>query len=132
FDRLRTSLIIDPANGMLPPVLPAASARIAARPKRSFEDPEAFSLSERCLLGNFGLGGSLASPPMVPSEVLPSFYHIVQTDGDVMIFTEWMHDARIVRMNGTHASPTIRKWLGDSMGRYEWETLVVDTTNFRR
>jgi hypothetical protein len=54
-DRLRTSLIVDPPNGMLPPLLPAALARIAARPKRTFEDPEIFSLSERCLLGSFGL-----------------------------------------------------------------------------
>jgi hypothetical protein len=132
FDRLRTSLIVDPANGMLPPMLPAASARIAARPKRSFDDPEALGLAERCLLGNFGAGGSLASPPMVPSEVLPSYYQIVQTPAHVMIFTEWMHDARIVRINGTHASPSIREWLGDSIGRYEGNTLVVDTTNFRR
>ena len=70
-DGLRTSLIVDPANGMLPPLLPAAQARVAARPKRSFDDPEGFGLAERCLLGNFGLGGSIASPPMLPSEVIP-------------------------------------------------------------
>jgi hypothetical protein len=129
---LRTSLIIDPANGVLPPLLQSARARVAARPKRSFDDPEGFSLSERCLLGNFGLGGSTASPPLVPSEVLPSYYRIVQTNANVMIFTEWMHDVRIIRMNGTHLSPTIRQWLGDSIGHYEGATLVVDTTNFRR
>ena len=112
-DGLRTSLIVDPANGMLPPLLPAAQARIADRPKRSFDDPETFGLAERCLLGNFGAsGGSLASPPMVPSEVIPSYYQIVQTDTHVLIFTEWMHDARIVRLNGTHLPPAIRKWLG--------------------
>jgi hypothetical protein len=131
-DGLRTSLIVDPANGMLPPVMPAALARIAARPKRSFDDPEGLSLSERCLLGNFGLGGSTASPPMVPSEVVPAYYQIVQTDSYVMIFTEWIHDARIIRIDGIHASPTIRKWLGDSIGHYEGNTLVVDTTNVRR
>jgi len=130
-DRLRTSLIVDPPNGMLPPLLPAALARIAARPKRTFEDPEIFSLSERCLLGSFGLGGSMASPPLLPSEVIPGYYQIVQTDGYVLIFTEWMHDARVIRMNGTHGPPTIRKWLGDSIGRYEGDTLVVDTINFR-
>src|SRR5438093_1541903 len=59
-DGLRTSLIVDPANGMLPPLLPAARARIADRPRRSFDDPEALGLAERCLLGNFGAGGSLA------------------------------------------------------------------------
>ena len=130
-DGLRTSLIVDPANGMLPPLLPAAKARIAARPRRSFDDPEAFSLSERCLLGNFGLGGSMASPPMIPSEVIPGYYRIIQTDDYVLIFTEWIHDARIVRLNGTHTSSSLKKWLGDSIGHYEGSTLVVDTINFR-
>jgi len=132
-DGLRTSLIVDPADGLLPPLLPAAKARIADRPKRSFDDPETFGLAERCLLGNFGAsGGSLASPPMVPSAAIPSFYRIVQSDTHVLIFTEWVHDARIVRLNGTHLPSTIRSWLGDSIGHYEGQTLVVDTTNFRR
>jgi hypothetical protein len=132
-DGLRTSLIVDPADGMLPPLLPAAKARIADRPKRSFNDPETFGLAERCLLGNFGAsGGSLASPPMVPSVAIPSFYRIVQTDTHVLIFTEWVHDARIIRLNGTHLPPVIRSWLGDSIGHYDGQTLVVDTTNFRR
>jgi hypothetical protein len=131
-DGLRTSLIVDPANGMLPPLLPIAQARKAKRPKRSLEDPETFGLAERCLLGNFGAsGGSLASPPMIPSEIIPSFYRIIQNDTHVLIFTEWVHDARIVRLNGTHLPPAIRSWLGDSIGRYEGQTLVVDTTNFR-
>jgi len=130
-DRMRTSLIVDPPTGRLPDMLPSARARIAARPKRSFEDPETFGLGERCLLGNFGLGGSLASPPMVPSEVIPGYYQIVQTDTRVLIFTEWIHDARIVRMNSNHLSPAIRSWLGDSTGVYQGSTLVVDTTNFR-
>ena len=128
---LRTSLIIDPMNGMLPPLLPAARARLAARPRRSFDDPETLSLSERCLLGNFGLGGSTASPPLLPSEVIPLYYQIVQTEAYMMIFTEWIHDARIIRLNAKHLSPTIRKWLGDSIGHYEDAALVVDTTNFR-
>src|SRR4029079_13139022 len=111
-DGLRTSLIVDPANGMVPPLLPAPQARVAARPKRSCEDPETFGLAERCLVGNFGAsGGSLASPPMVPSQSIPSFYQIVQTEAHVLIFTEWVHDARIVRLNGTHRPATIRSWL---------------------
>jgi hypothetical protein len=130
-DGLRTSLVVDPANGLLPPLLPEAVARIAARPKRSFDDPEVLSLSERCLLGSFPLGGSMASPPLLPTEVLPSYYQIVQTDSYVMIFTEWIHDARIIRINGVHEAPAIRKWLGDSIGHYEGNALVVDTTNFR-
>ncbi|MGH9140946.1 MAG: hypothetical protein ACRD3J_28535 [Thermoanaerobaculia bacterium] len=130
-DGLRTSLIVDPANGALPPLLPSAQARVAARPRRSFDDPETLGLAERCLLGNFGLGGSLASPPLVPSTVIAPFSQIVQTDAYVLIYTEWIHDARIVRINGTHVAPAIRKWLGDSIGRWEGQTLVVDTTNFR-
>jgi hypothetical protein len=130
-DHLRTSLIVDPPNGLLPPLLPAAQARVAARPKRTYDDPEAVNLAERCLLGNFGLGGSTASPPMVPSPVVAPYYQIVQTDTTVMISTEWMHDTRIIRMNATHLPPAIKKWLGDSVGHWEGATLVVDTTNFR-
>jgi hypothetical protein len=130
-DRMRTSLIVDPPGGVLPELLPAARARIAARPKRLFDNPESFGLAERCLLGNFGLGGSLASPPLIPSEVIPGYYRIVQTDTSVLIYTEWVHDARVVRLNGKHVAPGIRKWLGDSIGHYEGNTLVVDTTNFR-
>ena len=130
-DRLRTSLIVDPPTGRLPELLPSARARIAARPARSFEDPETFGLAERCLLGNFGQGGSLASPPLLPSQVIPGYYKIVQTDDTVMIFSEWIHDARIIRMNGAHVAPGVRKWLGDSVGSYDGATLVVDTTNFR-
>jgi len=130
-DRLRTSLIVDPPNGILPPLLPAAQARLAARPKRSFDDPEALNLAERCLLGNFAPGGSMASPPLLPSPVIPAFYQIVQTDAHVLIFAEWVHDARVIRMNSTHLPSTIRKWLGDSIGYWDGATLVVDTTNFR-
>jgi hypothetical protein len=130
-DGLRTSLIVDPPTGMLPPLLPAAKARLAARPKRLYEDPETFGLAERCLLGNFGLGGSTASPPMLPSAAAAAYYEIVQTGDYVMIAAEWMHDARIIRMNSAHPAPSIKKWLGDSIGRWDGATLVVDTTNFR-
>src|SRR5262245_6829428 len=112
-DRFRTSLIVDPANGRLPGLVPAAQARIARRPRRSFDNPETLGLAERCLVGNFGIGGSTASPPMVPNEVIPAYYRIVQTGAHVVIFTEWMHDERIVRMNSAHISPAIRKWLGE-------------------
>jgi len=131
FDRMRTSLIVNPPNGMLPPLLAAARTRLAARPKRGFDDPETLGLAERCLLGNFGIGGSLASPPMVPSPVIPGMYQIVQTESTVLIFSEWVHDARVVRMNGTHMPPSVKMWLGDSIGRWDGGTLVVDTTNFR-
>ena len=84
------------------------------------------------MLGNFGPGGSTAPRPWCRAPVIAPYYQIVQTDGYVAILAEWMHDARIVRMNSTHVSPAIRKWLGDSIGHWEGSTLVVDTTNFRR
>ncbi len=82
---------------------------MAARAKRSFDDPEALNLAERRLLGNFAPGGSMASPPLVPSPAIAAFYRIVQTDAYVLLFTEWMHDARVIRMNRRHVSPAIRK-----------------------
>ena len=57
-------------------------------------------------------------------------YQIVQTPDAVMIMVEMVHDVRVVRMTGTHAPRNVRQWLGDSVGHWEGETLVVDTTNF--
>ena len=66
--------------------------------------------------------------------MLPVLYNnhkrIVQTEDQVMILVEMVHDTRIIHMNREHSPPTIRKWLGDSVGRWEGDTLVVDTTNF--
>ena len=121
-DRLRTSLIVDPADGKLPPVLPAARGRI---PARSTDDPETLSISERCL--EPGSGGL----PYLPGGIISAGYQIVQTRDTVMIFTEAMHDVRIIRLNGTHLPSAIKGWLGDSVGHWEGGTLVVDTTNFR-
>jgi hypothetical protein len=67
---------------------------------------------------------------MVPNPFGQNFYQIVQTRDHVLIFTETVHDARIVRIGGTHAPPAVQLWLGDSIGRWESDTLVVDTTNF--
>jgi hypothetical protein len=124
-------LIIDPRDGRLPPLLPAAKDRIVARPKPAYDDPEALVLQERCLLGNRGGGNSSASPPMIPSGAVSAYYQIVQTSDRIVIFTEWMHDARIVRIGGTHLPAYMKLWLGDSIGHWEDDTLVVDTTNFR-
>jgi hypothetical protein len=130
-DGYRTSLIVDPPDGMLPPLLPQARARIAARPKRTFEDPETLTLTERCLVGNPPIGGSAASPPLLPGLAFANYFQIVQTDNRVMIFSEMFHDVRIIRMNGVHLPSTIKQWLGDSIGRWDGSTLVVDTTNLR-
>jgi hypothetical protein len=126
---LRTSLIVDPAGGTLPPWLPAAQARADARPRRNYDDPETLNLDERCLMDS-AFGSSNAAPPMVPNPFGQNFYQFVQTRSHLMIFTELVHDARIIRMNATHLPSTIHLWLGDSIGRWEGDTLVVDTTNF--
>jgi len=127
---LRTSLIVDPPNGRLPDLLPQAEARAAARPPRSFDDPETLFLDERCLV-SAAFGASNAVPPLVPNPFGLNYYQIVQTPTHVMIFSELVHDARVIRINGTHLPPSVRRWLGDSIGYWENDTLVVDTTNFR-
>ena len=82
------------------------------------------ALAERCLLG-FSAG-----PPSMPG-LYNNFKRIVQTDDHVMILLEMVHDARIVRLNSEHGPDVNRKWLGDSIGRWEGDTLVVETINFK-
>ena len=141
----RTSIIVDPPNGRRPPLSAAARERRAAgaafaRPNTGtawwleddldapgpYDNPEGRPMAERCLMGF----GSTAGPPMLP-VLYNNLKRIVQTDDTIMIQVEMVHDARIVRMNQEHAPPEIRSWLGDSVGRWEGDTLVVDTTNFR-
>jgi hypothetical protein len=139
----RTSLVVDPPDGRVPPMTPAQRQRLAARlarptadatesrdpglePAGSYDDPERRPLGERCLLGF----GSTSGPPALPNYFYNNLHQIVQTPDTVMILTEMVHDARIVRMGGPHLPKTIRKWLGDSVGHWEGDTLVVDTTNF--
>jgi len=125
----RTSLIVDPASGKIPPQLPQAIERAAKRPKSSSDDPEVVGLDERCLL-SVAFGSSNSSPPLVPNVFGQNIYQIVQTPHYVMLFSELVHDARIVRINGKHPPASVQNWLGDSIGRWEGDTLVVDTTNF--
>jgi hypothetical protein len=119
----RTSLIIDPADGKVPPVKPGK--KLSMEGYGRFDSVKDRPLSERCLLGF----GSTSGPPMLP-VLYNNNYQIVQTPDHVMILVEMVHDVRIIRMNGTHAPPSVRQWLGDSIGHWEGETLVVDTTNF--
>jgi hypothetical protein len=120
----RTSLIVDPPNGKVPLTVEArarAQARNAELEAHPADDPEARTLFERCLTAPVA--------PMMP----PVYNHtlqIVQTRDRVLILTEMIHDARIVRMNAAHLPPAIKLWLGDSIGRWDGDTLVVDTTNF--
>jgi hypothetical protein len=123
----RTSLIVDPPDGKVPPITAEARERNMAmmRSYANFDNVKARPLSERCLVGF----GSTSGPPMLP-VLYNNTYQIVQTPDNVMILVEMVHDARIIRMNSTHAPPSVRQWLGDSIGRWEGDTLVVDTTNF--
>jgi len=124
---VRTSLIVGP-EGRVPPPLPAAAARQAARQATNrgheFDGPENRGLAEQCLLwGNEG-------PPMLPAGY-NSNLQIVQGEGYVAIEQEMIHDVRIIPTNGrAHLPADVHQWFGDSVGHWEGNTLVVDTTNF--
>jgi len=125
----RTSMVIDPPNGRVPAMKSEAmERRRAARVKTigQADGPEQRSLGERCILSF----GSSAGPPMLPT-MYNSTYQIYQTDDTVVFVAEMVHDARIVRINGKHGPHSVRKWMGDSVGRWEGDTLVVVTKNFR-
>ena len=141
--QIRTSIVLDPSDGHVPPYNEAARKRLAAAratpastvqerqdgaaaPPGAFDNPEQRPLSERCLLGF----GSTSGPPALPDYFYNDLHQIVQTPDQVMILTEMIHDARIVRMNAPHLPKTIRRWMGDSVGHWAGDTLVVDTTNF--
>jgi hypothetical protein len=123
----RTSLVIDPSDGKIPPLTPEARQRMQGmmRSFNRFENVKERPLSERCLIGF----GSTAGPPMLP-VLYNNNYQIVQTPNTVMILVEMVHDVRVVRMNQNHVPSDVKKWLGDSVGHWEGDTLVVDTTNF--
>jgi len=121
----RTSLITDPPDGKLPAMTPEAQKRRASeiehRRAHAFEDPEVFPLGERCV--NFGV-------PRVQAGY-NSYVQIVQTPGYVMIMNEMAHDARVIPLDGRpHLDPRLTTWNGDSRGRWDGDTLVIDTTNF--
>ena len=122
-----TSLVIDPPDGRVPALTVEARERQAARNADNREHPadgpENRSLQERCLSFNAG--------PPINIGPYNNFVQIFQTREAVVIYTEMIHDARIVWTDGRpHAPDGIRQWLGDSRGRWEGDTLVVDTTNF--
>ena len=134
----RTSLIVDPPDGRIPTLKPGAarqgrevSADIAGeRPVRfrsggiGADGPEDRALGERCLLG-FNAG-----PPVIPSAYNNTL-QVLQTPDHVVVVNEMIHDARIVPLDGrTHLAQSIRQWMGDSRGRWEGDTLVIETTNF--
>ncbi len=123
---IRSSWVTVPADGQVPyrqDVRDELRARRALRDTP--DDPEIFSLGERCLIG---FGGT-AGPPML-NVLYNNTYRIVQTETHVMILVEMVHDARIVRLQGEHGPAVDQRWLGDSVGHWEGDTLVIETTNF--
>ena len=123
----RTSLVVDPPDGKVPPLTVRAQKAAAAREKiegRPPEGPEDLPPVVRCLIW------PTAGPAMLPTAYNNN-YQILQTPGYVAILTEMIHDVRIIPLDGRpHLPANIRQWMGDSRGRWEGDTLVVDTTNF--
>jgi hypothetical protein len=128
----RSSIIIDPPDGRVPGYTQEARTRMqqaAARRKTlgsEFDHPELRPLGERCITSF----GNNAGPPMLPNYFYNNNYTIVQNKDTVILLAEMVHDARVVRIGGTHPPASVRHWFGDSIGRWEGDTLVVETTNF--
>lgn len=119
---IRSSQIVSTADGRLP-YTPAgkAAAEKALQDEAVVDDPEGRPFDERCILGG---GGGVAAPIMNRDHV-----QIVQTEDAVVLFGEQNHEARIVRLGARHLPAAIRPWMGDSIGWWEGDTLVVETTN---
>jgi len=122
----RTSLIVDPPDGQLPALTAAAQKRadeveaVRRQPMRSWLDVNAY---DRCITRG------------LPGAMMPGFYNhnyqILQTPDYVAILVEMIHETRIIPLNGrTHFTPRVKQWMGDSVGRWEGQTLVVETKNF--
>ena len=141
--KIRTSIVYQPANGRQPAMTPRGMQAMADNFSSfaytndgtaswlkkgghgPFDGPEDLALAERCLLG-FSAG-----PPSLPG-LYNNYKRIVQTEDHVMILQEMVHDARIIRIDSEHTPDLNRKWLGDSIGYWEGDVLVVKTKNFKR
>ncbi len=128
----RTSLIVDPPDGKIPPYTPAGQTRRAAEiaatlARNSPSGPQDLTPGQRCI--TFGvprLGGTYSSGNF-------GYYQIVQSPGYVVFFAEAIHEARIIPLDGSpHLSQNVRTWEGDSRGHWDGNALVIDTTNFSR
>jgi hypothetical protein len=125
---LRTAMIVDPPDGRVPPLTPQAQKIVAGRRAASrgheFDGPESRSLAERCIqVRNAG-------PPMIPTNY-NSNYQIVQSPGYVALLSEQIHDVRVIPTDRRpHVPANVRLISGDSVGHWEGDTLVVETTNF--
>jgi hypothetical protein len=130
----RTSLIVDPADGRIPPLVPLSPERQKARAARADANgrfnagmpysPEEMSLPVRCVIRT-------DSPPYLPT-IYNNDFQIFQSPGFVVIAPEMIHSARIIPLDGRpHLGKNLRQWLGDTRGRFDGRTLVIETTNFR-
>ncbi|MEE2776798.1 MAG: hypothetical protein VYE73_08555 [Acidobacteriota bacterium] len=141
--KYRTSIVTDPSDGRFPPLSPLGE-EIQARgaPFRHantgtawwlesglatgpYDDIELRPLAERCILSR-----NRSGPPALPA-LYNNLKTIVQTEDHVVVLAEQMHDARIIRMNGDRPPGNVAKWMGDSVGRWEGDSLVVETSQFR-
>src|SRR5260221_8912693 len=121
----RTSLVNDPADGRIPALTPEAQKRVDAgaeyRKTHPADGPEDLPLTHRCL--TFGVPNMFAG--------YNSYFQIIQSPDHVVLHSEMIHDSRIIPLdNRPHIPSNIQNWLGDSRGRWEGDTLVVETTNF--
>ena len=122
---IRTSLIVDPPDGRIPPLTAAAREHVVQRrlAEGGPEGPESLPLNARCI--------TFRVPNLVASY--NSYFQILQTADHVVILQELIHDARVVPLDGrAHLDATIRQWHGDSRGRWEGDTLIIETTNYSR
>ena len=130
----RTSLIVDPPDGRIPPLVPLSAERQKARASRADANarfnagmpysPEEMSLPVRCIIRT-------DSPPYLPT-IYNNDLQIFQSQGFVVIAPEMIHSARIIPLDGRpHLGKNLRQWLGDTRGRFDGNTLVIETTNFR-
>jgi hypothetical protein len=130
----RTSLIVDPPDGRIPPLVPLAPERQNARAARAAANarfvagmpysPEEMSLPVRCIIRT-------DSPPYLPT-IYNNDFQIFQSPGFVVIAPEMIHSARIIPLDGRpRLGKNMRQWLGDTRGRFDGNTLVLETTNFR-
>jgi hypothetical protein len=124
----RTSIVIDPPDGKIPPLTPQAQTaervRRAATRSGHIDTVADRPLNERCIIW------PTDGPPMM-SSFYNNNYRIVQSPGYVAIYIEMVHDVRMIPLDGRpHVASNIRSWMGDSVGHWEGDTLIIDTTNF--
>lgn len=123
---LRTSIVVEPADGRIPALTPAAAA-LKKQKAQALKHPSSvkdMGLQDRCL------AFAMAIPPMIPYRY-NSNYQFLQTGDVLMINAEMAHETRVIPLDGrAHAAPNLRFWPGDSVGHWEGNALVVDTTNY--